>query len=507
MAIRAGIVSCAILLAPAALAAEWTRSASVTPSALYTDNVCLSATNEKQAWVALVTPALNLRGEGRRADVNVRGAVELNSLSESRLRELGCAPRDVGGRGQISPRIFADANTLLVEDWLNLGVFGSIQQSQINPYRATGGDSLNRTGNLSTQYNYGFTPTLKHRFKDVGNLLMSYSWDKQYNSENAVGDSEREHMRMIWASGPVTAPFSYALQGDYDTVSYAQTRGRPEYESDLGSVALTLGYQLNRRWQVNGTVGEEFNDYVSAQVEVDGTYWDAGVRWTPNVRTLVEVGSGEHFYGSSPRLAIRYRHKRSVFRASYDKSLTYDRNIRAYDSLGGAGNGPDGAQFPPGQETVDVPEEPILGGGDEFFGDEVTTLTNSPILNERFRLQYAFRGRRTAIRVAATHSLQLRTEDQEEDKFVSALLNASRELSSSTRVSATLGWRQSDPQTQDETAFRFASDTWRLRLGLQRDLNAHLTGSVDYQYTDRQSDGERDDYTENRITLRLNYKI
>jgi hypothetical protein len=469
-------------------AAEWTTGAGIAPSIEYTDNVCLSRDNEKGEWIGRVTPDVNITGKGNNANVSLQASVELNSLSDSDLEDRGCGGgRAYNNRNQYAPDLSATADAVLIEGWLFLDANATARQNAVTPFASGGGDSLDRTGNTNTTYRYSISPYIQRRFKDTADLTLSYTYDDQYNSKDIVGDSSEQRAFFNLASGPWLAPLTLGLQGDYSKVEYSDTdTPGQEFNNDteLKSARLNAGYQLNRAWQVNGYIGQEWNDFVSFNDDIDGDFWDVGLRWTPNVRTTVDVGTGDRFFGTTPRFAVNYRHKRSVLTASYNKDLTYSRNIRT------------------------------LGDSSSSFNP--TTLTNSPILDERFTLGYAYQGRRSGLALTASYSDQTRQDGQnitsedltfEESTFQNISISVNRSLSQELSVSGGVSWYKEEPK--DSNALVTDAETWRGTLGANHQVSKNINLSFTYQYTDRQTNGEApsdnvfDEYTENRFTLTL----
>jgi len=476
------VISAACLLVPLPVAlsvhaAEWTAGAGVAPAITYTDNVCLSHDDEQGEWIALVTPDVSIRADGRRANLDLTASVEMNSLSDSKIEELGCNPAGFGNRKQFAPRLSANADTILVEEWFYIDANASVDQNEITPFAAGGGDSLNRTGNTNTTTRYSVSPYVSRRFKDTAELLLRYTWDEQFNSEDLVRDSTEESVLFTLGNEPATTAISWDLQADYSNVKYSDgaLNVRDAPDSELASARLNLGYQFNRYWQVNGFYGEEKNDFVSFSDEIDGDIWDVGIRGTPNSRTVVEVGTGDRFFGATPRFSISHEHKRSAFNASYNRDLTYDRNIRTL----GDGTLPGGNQVP---------------------------LSTSPILDERFTLVYAYNWRRTTLKLDASHSDQTRSQDGRNSTFKRFSLSLNRSLSSQLSVNGRLSWDEQQP-LGERSDFIVDSETWRFLLGIQRTLNSNTNLSLDYLFTDRQSDRVNNEYTENRITLTIRFKV
>ncbi|RLQ20751.1 TIGR03016 family PEP-CTERM system-associated outer membrane protein [Seongchinamella sediminis] len=484
-----GKIFLGLALAQGAAAAQWTTSAGVGTSLVYTDNACLSESAEQDEVYATVTPRAGISGEGRRANVALSASITANSLTDSRLEDLGCTPAGAG-RDDYFPRINGSAYAELIEQWLYIDASLNVSQNSVNPFAPGAGDPQDRTGNTNTTYRYAVSPYVSRQFKDVANLLLRYRWSDQYNSKDVVGDSARENVRFLLDSVPGTSSLSWGLQADYDNIEYEERGDRPASNSELKSAQVNLGYQLNRHWQVNGYAGEEWNDFVSLNDEIDGSYWDVGVRWTPNSRTVVDVGTGDRFFGSTPRFSAQYYHKRSTLSASYARTLSYDRNIRTLDGF-----------FP--EDFPIFLFDPETG---EFFqlDGAPTTISNSPIVDERFRLAYSYQGRRSNFSVAASQSEQRRLEDGRDSTFRGVVVSLNRNLSSTWTATGTVSWDEREPLGERSESVN-QSETWRLRLSADRPITDWINFVLSYQYTDRQSEQASQQYQENRITATLRF--
>ena len=487
------VVAC--LAAPAG-AAQWTNSASVTPGLTYTDNVCLSKDNQQDEWIGTVTPAGSINADGNRANLSLTGSVELNTLTDDDLEDKGCTGGNFGNREQFAPQLNGSADAILVENWFYIDSTAGISQNEVTPFASGGSDSFNRTGNTNTTYDYSVSPYLARRFKDTAELNLRYTWDEQFNSTDAVEDSTGERAQALLGSVPGVSKYTWGLQGDYSKVSYddsfiaSENVGQEDIQdSELSSAQINQGFQLNRAWQVNGFYGQEWNDFVSSRDDIDGTFWDTGLRWTPNTRTTVDAGYGDRFFGSNPRFAATYSHKRSAFRASYAKTITFNRDIRTLDDS------------PP--LNPDFPPPPGVN-------PDVTTLSESPILDERFTLGYSWQGRRTGFGVSAFQSDQTEqggtTTTFTKSNFKGVSISANRDLSQHTSLNAGLNWNEDEPEESDgniDNRFLQSSEEWNASLGVNRQLGTRTNLGLNYLYTDRQSDNDFDAYTENRVTLDL----
>ena len=484
-------ISLGLVIANGAVAAEWTTNASVGTSLVYTDNACLSNDNKQSETYATATPRAGIRGEGRRANLSLSASLTGMTLSDGKLEDLGCSPRGDRERDNYFPRIIGNAFAELVEQWLYLDASVNVSQNDVNPFAPGAGDPEDRTGNTNTTYRYSISPYVSRRFKDAANLLLRYTWDDQYNTKDVVGDSSRQNVQFRLDSVPGTSKFSWGLQADYDEIDYSERAGQPDTTSELKSAQFNLAYQFNRSWQANGYAGEEWNDFVSISDEIDGTYWDVGLRWTPNARTVIDAGTGDRFYGSTYRFSIQYYHKRSALNASYSENLTYDRNIRTLDD-----------EFFPG-DPGGLPIDPETGLPIDLTGGS-TTLSNSPMLDERFQLGYSFQGRRSSLSIVASQSDQKRLEDGRDSTFRRVGASLSRPLSSKWSASASVSWDEREP-LGDRGESIAESETWRAGLSARRSLVDWINFTLRYQYIDRKSELESQEYQENRITATLRF--
>jgi uncharacterized protein (PEP-CTERM system associated) len=476
------------LIASPLKAADWRTSAAVTPGVTYTDNVCLSESNEKGEWIGFVTPELDLRADGRRVDLVLNGEIEINSLSDSKLESLGCVTRGLGNRNQFAPRLFGTSEAILIRDWLYLDAYAEMRQNAANPYQS-GGDALDRTGNTNTTSSYGVSPYLSRRIKNVAELKLRYRWDEQFNSQDTIADSTSQNFQFELSSNPDISNFFLGLQADDDTVEYSGARGVDGQTSELKSAQINAGYRFNRLWQINGYYGEEDNDFISVRDQIDGTFWDVGFKWTPNTRTTVEGGTGERFFGNTPRFSIRHRYRRSEFVGSYDKQITYDRNIRLLNDPLASANQSD--------EQVN---EPLTPESNEYV--PATTASTSPQLDERLSLAYSYSWRRYKVGFGATRSDQTRTEDSDQSTFESVALTLSGNLSRKTAVLGSVRRVEQSPKGE-QSEITFQSETWQALTQVDYFLDSSTTLSLLYNFVKRDSERDRDNYTENQITLSL----
>ena len=488
-----------LLASCSAQALEWQRDASVGLRSFYTDNFCLSRDDQEGQVVSNLTlnPGTALSHEGARARVNFNGRIDLNSLDniDNECANVGSAA-GVGGRfvnrEPVIPNGSLNATFLLIDDFLTLESHARAGQNAINPFVPGGNNAINGRGNTNLTYIYGVGATANRRLGSTTEFLLRYRYDEQFNSAGVIGDSQQDTWEGRIQTRPSTGRLSYSVAGRSQVVKITGPLQNESFENELKSVDLTGGLRLTRRIQLTTTLGEEFNVFTSANDDVDGRYWDVGLRWTPNSRFTMDVGYGERFFGETPRLQISYRHKRRRLSLSYARSVQFPRNIRAPQ-----GNPDD--LF--GDDFGSLPSDPVATGGTPTF------VGGTPLINEQFQLQWTLSGRLTSIGASVGESRQRRAEDLAEGLFRNVQVFASRSLSGNLSLAARIGYRESEGQGASVGGFGANAKTWITAVDLSRTIGRRTSVTLGWAYNSQRSDFVFNEFDEQRITLNLNLDL
>jgi uncharacterized protein (PEP-CTERM system associated) len=479
--------------------AEWESEAAVAAGIDVTDNVCLSSVDEESDVIATVTPSGQISGVGRRSSLDLWVSVAFNSLDEDSLDCQGAS----GGVGadvvSPAPRLRFNSNSELIDQWLFFDAGAFADQNRVDAFRAGGGSNLNGSGNINTTYAYSLNPYVNHRFDQEIEFYLGYIFDEQKNSEDEVRDStgNRVNLRVnrLASAGRFTPGVTY----NYYNVNYDANESFSEDENQLEDAKLTATYQFGRVWQLNGYLGKDWNDFTDTFDEADEIFWDLGFVWTPMERLTVGAGYGERFFGSTPRFNIDYRHRRSSLMLDYLRDLTYDRDFRSQD-----------ASFQSADDVAANARPDGSNGGD--FAGIPTTNTTAPILSETLQLAYSFTARRSSIRLLASVSEQTRAEDLGNSTFTNAGIQFNRTISRYTSVGAGLDWyeREEGDRSLGLDPLPGASrdsETWQFSVNMNHQLSQKFSTEVRYMYRDRTADNAIEDYTENRLSLNLQYQL
>ena len=126
----------------------------------------------------------------------------------------------------------------------------------------------------------------------------------------------------------------------------------------------------------------------------------------------------------------------------------------------------------------------------------LTSRTNSAIIDERLDFSYTLSGKRTTLTLEGDRSKQTTEDTGVEDIFSGYSLSIDRALASRMSVSFSYNWdEREDGGTNDVV------QTDDYRLSLTKQLSERINISLDYNHTDRDSDRVDDDYIENRISV------
>ena len=451
-----------------ALAAQWRVNSGVEVSERYSDNENLSATDKKDKFVTVVSPEISLSGSGG-------GRINYDVLASLTHRESS------DGNDSTNPALSGNANAELVDRILFFDVSSTINQNRVDPFRSTGDDDVSRSqsDNVTTTYSYTLSPYLLGRINSFADMELRYSYDEQWNSDSDVGDSSRQAVSFNLNSGRDFSIFDWGLVGNYSKIDSDDSDNGQSNDDELKSADLRLGYRVSRKLRLRGSVGREWNDFDSVRSDVDGERWDFGLIWTPNKRTTINIGYGERFFGNTPTVDISYRRKKSVFTASYVKELTDARTLRSEQGI-----------FD--EDPFGNPIDPVTGDPVFVYPDE------GQIVDERISFSWSRQGKRTTLTWNGDYSVQEPQSSREEVVFISSSLELTRRLTSKLSFDTSVDWENQENELDEEF------ETWRFNMGLSRPIGSKSNVSLQYTYTDRDSDLTDDGYEENRVVLNYN---
>ncbi|MCP4127901.1 MAG: TIGR03016 family PEP-CTERM system-associated outer membrane protein, partial [Gammaproteobacteria bacterium] len=453
--------------------------------------------DEESDLIPTIAPHWSIKGEGARVNFEMVGS--------SKLKDVG------GGNQANSLRYQTHADAELLERILFIDADATAAQNAIDPLSASGADSLSESDNTTTTYSLKVSPYVIGRIKSYANFQARYTYSYVTSDEIDNGDTRSSDFNVSLSSGPKFGDLIWGV-----TASDRTTNSQSGSSTDKSSIALNLGYQLNRRWRVTGLIGDESTDYTS-NGDTGGINWELGAVWTPSIRTSVDVGYGRRFSGPTGHLNLSHRSKRSLFTASYSQAVT-DNNeqFSIFDPYGylsaiysweaeAIGNNPlpDADAFPNDEEYAVAynswVENAVAENALPSESDFLTNIdNNAQFLSDRFAFGYVLQGKRTTLAVNGNYTKNT-AGDASETTGVGLGATLKRDLSGLLSANASLSWNRTEEDDSSQ------SDRWNLRFGLKQKLGKKTSLSLDVAHTKRESDNAGDSYDENRVTLSISH--
>ncbi|GAB5450545.1 MAG: hypothetical protein Hals2KO_08730 [Halioglobus sp.] len=463
---------------------RWNARAGASTSLTVTDNVCLEPNGDEVGWVTTFTPRASVHHKGRHSSLDLNGSVQMNSLTNSLLKSKGCRG-NYDDREQYNPQLEAAYRRTIVPGKFTVTARGRVRQNEVSS-RFREQDEFNRTANTNTYYRYWITPSYSQRlFGSSVAMNTSYTWDQLFNTSDLLTDSNR-HRFKIKFTNKTRSRWSQNISAKHNITQFGENRsGVTKKDQEYGSANLGMGYRFSSKLAVNGSYGYDWSNFRSLGTNnTGGDAWSVGLSWSPSPRTSVRLSQGNRFFGNTPKIDISHQHKRSQFTLSYDKTLRFQRDIRT-SNVGG---------FPGEIPNLDNP----------------SIYTNDPIIDERLRGGWTYRGVRTNLMLTGNYSDQRRREEGEPYIFKNVMFTVAPNISTRYRFSGSVNWQEDEPREIEfpgegpiDTLGK--SQIWTYSLQVSRTFSQNLSTYLVYRFRDRDGSTELGDYQENSITATLSY--
>ncbi len=300
----------AVGFASSAHALDWDFVPSVGASATYTDNVSQSATNPEDALILSVTPGFSLRSKGSR---RVQATLQYGLSGVTRF----------GGNdnNDLNHNLNAAGKAELVEDFLFIEGNARISQELISLLGSSSDAGINDS-NRATVGTYMVSPYIQKRFGTFANAQVRYTASGVMFGDQVAADSNSNALTAALTSGTRFNDLSWGLnyfirkaENRDSTTTTANT------DTTFERASATAGYALTRKFRVFGTVGQDWNDYLST-TETDGSFYSVGFGWAPNRRTSVEASVGERYFGRTYSLSGSHRTRMSRWTVRYSEDVS-----------------------------------------------------------------------------------------------------------------------------------------------------------------------------------------
>ncbi len=449
----------------------WRVSPVVGLSQLYSDNIALAPSGERQdEFISRLDAGLGVLATTRR----FRARLDYNLLGLAYWDNSDF--NDIFHQGRAGARFDAVPDRFYIDSTLNY-------DQRLRARSGVAGDIVNIGVDRTDVFRFGITPTFEHRFSNWADLKAFYSYDRvDYEvSDLRDLDSQSHQIAANLKSGSAFATFGWEL--DFD---------REEIDFDDGSSVTFQSAELLGRWFVSpqfnvfASIGDERNDFEQdpRRARPDDSFWRAGAAWQPSARTSLEAFVGERFFGTTFGLDVQHRIRDGRLFVDYSEDLTTVSRRGGGVQIGGDGS---------------IELDPITGL--PVFEDP--DLIAGVFLLKRLSAGMALNRPRTDLSMRIYNNRRELERSNRRERSLGLIANAEWRAFARTSLYGDLRYEETDfagIENRDDTIFS-------LSLGARRALGRSTSASVDYRFTDRDSNATRFDYRENRISLSLTHQF
>ncbi|OYW39370.1 MAG: hypothetical protein B7Z35_04465 [Hydrogenophilales bacterium 12-61-10] len=292
------------LLARPAWALDWRFGPSLGGTATYTDNANQSNASPEDAMIFTVRPGFSLRSEGsRRVQANLNyGLSGVARYGEDQSTDIN---HNLGALGKAE----------LIEDFLFVDGTARVSQELIS-LTGSPADANTNDSNRATVGTYSISPNIQKRLGTFANAQARYTTSGAIFENDAASNSNVNAFTAGLTNGSRFNNLSWGVN-----YSLRKANNSTTADTTFERVSASAGYALTRKFRVFGTVGQDWNDYLSTS-GTDGSSWSAGLGWSPSRRTSVEASFGERYFGNTYSLSASHRTRVSRWTASYSENVS-----------------------------------------------------------------------------------------------------------------------------------------------------------------------------------------
>ncbi|MCC7486309.1 MAG: TIGR03016 family PEP-CTERM system-associated outer membrane protein [Burkholderiales bacterium] len=298
------------LLAVPAWGAEFQLVPTLNVAQYYSDNVALAPEGQEVSdWVTQVRPGVLFTYNGARIKFFATAAAEL--LYRNREGSTEVNPQYNGG---------TVGSAELVEKLLYLDTTSSVSQQAVSVLRPVSYSSVNTDGNRATTQTTLLSPYLRYSFGSEVDTEARYAYT--IVNTDAVGsgatDSTGNRVALRAVSGPAYRLTRWHASYVWENIDYDNRLRESRSERALVGVRRLVTPVVG----LVANVGYEDYNYVTTGQSPSGLYWNAGLDWTPSPRTQLTALAGRRFYGRTYALTFNHRTRLTVWNLGYSEDIT-----------------------------------------------------------------------------------------------------------------------------------------------------------------------------------------
>lgn len=442
----------------------------------YNDNITLARKNatKQDDFIIEVNPYIAFRRESKRLKLNVD--YQLQSLTYTDQTE----------NNDIFHQFRADVDANIAKDIFFVKAAAQYGQSVVDP---TGGVFFNNqtiTTNRTDVTTAHLNPYGVFKFGGLATAKLGVDRGVVRYKTNVLNDSDRTLYNIDITSGTAFNKFEWNTYYSKDDVETNR-----QIDTTYEKVGAGVRYMLNRKISLLLNVGNEKHEYQRAvgTSKPDGVNWNAGVAWTPSMRTRFEIRAGERFFGKTGEVHLFVKGRRVNLAANYKEDVItstiteFERSVfRVTD--------------PFGRPVFDA------DGNPELIEIGSPVASSETFIRKRLNSDLSWKSAKSHIglNIFDERRLYQQTNGREDLMGVRAFFNWDFALRTKLLLNA-MG------QIRDFRNLDRKDGTARITASIERKMRKKLTGRISLIHNRLESSDSRNDYSQNVFLFGVNWKL
>lgn len=292
------------LVSTAVSAEGWGFQPRLNTTGVYSDNVDLSPSGqEENDFILEVTPGFSLLRETSR----------MKLMADYRLQTLTFV--EDSSENRVNHQLDGAMNAELQPDFLFLDATARLTQVNVDARAPRALDNLSGGANRTDVQAYSVSPYIRHDLSGFATALVRYGYER-VDTDGALGLSESNYINAGFSSGRRFSQLGWNLN-----YFKRQDDREGQFDLDQESIFGSVSYQLHSSLALLVEGGREENDFESAEVPQNGSYWGAGATWTPNRYLSLSALEGDRYSRGTIELTPSQRSSLSVTYRERDVGL------------------------------------------------------------------------------------------------------------------------------------------------------------------------------------------
>lgn len=474
---------------------KWTVRPRISLAEMYSDNIRLTATDEKAALVTEVTPGVSINSNSSRGNLN------LNYSLQGIYNAQGDSGVDIYNQLQMDADYEFVRNSFFVESAVSIG-----QQNSSN--RRIVRDNISGSEASSTITTFMLSPYWTPHFKGFadGEFRLTYDRVSSERGNDSLSTANSWSQNIYLTSGHDFSLFNWSFS--FNNRSSSSSAGQDVSYQDT---QFETRYAIGRKYSVFARLGHSDNSFSSnTDSNRNGVFYTFGGQWKPSKRFSIEAGYGNNKFitvevspfnrlhwittysnngiglntGDRWETEFNYTTRRTTWELSYAEDTTTTQQTLLDQQIFTSGN-----TFG-GQTQTPYVNRRELG---------LTSLTDEVFTSKTAQASVSFRTGKSNISAQVFKTLRTFEESGNEEKVEGISTSWGWQFSRRSRSNLRASWQKTESDGFDA----FSDDRLYFSATITRNILAHLNGSIEYQYVDQNSNDKLNEYLENRITAKL----